>query len=290
MMMKKRIFTLLALSLGLAASVPAQTDYNFFPADCVDGDGWLWFDSQDKIDRFVGAIDNDNYCANAAGKVVQMAGANFEPYEEAFASPTVVGVGRDGNDAESIGIGKKGAKTGAIVLPGSSKNTQRNGGAIVLKLPSLATLSLNVSCASTMYYYVASTTKAGTALDSYEQKFNRYNLIGFGRLSYAGNFTWKNVHQLTNAQEQTIVSDGPIYVLIQNTSADTAYVHGVRITTPRQETTGIRTRVDATARVDVYAVNGTPLALQADAQVLSTLPKGLYIVRRGKDVRKLAVR
>lgn len=48
--MKKIISTLI---LGLACTIGVQAqEYNLFYD--VDADGWLWFDSQEKIDKYVG--------------------------------------------------------------------------------------------------------------------------------------------------------------------------------------------------------------------------------------------
>ena len=39
---------------GLPPRLSPQADNLFQPSDC-DEDGWLWFDTQDKIDRYVGS-------------------------------------------------------------------------------------------------------------------------------------------------------------------------------------------------------------------------------------------
>lgn len=68
----KNFFTLFALALLSTATVNAQ-DYNLFPVEDVDADGWLWLDSQAKIDKYVGLCDEDNYTVNPNGKPIQMA-------------------------------------------------------------------------------------------------------------------------------------------------------------------------------------------------------------------------
>ena len=50
--MKKVLLTLAALTAVSIAN--AQQTYNYFdPADC-DADGWLWFDTQEKLEKYCG--------------------------------------------------------------------------------------------------------------------------------------------------------------------------------------------------------------------------------------------
>ena len=57
----KKLYFMMALIL-CAMSATAQ-NYNLFSASDIDKDGWLWFDTQAKVDKYVGTCDEDNYKA-----------------------------------------------------------------------------------------------------------------------------------------------------------------------------------------------------------------------------------
>ena len=79
-----------------------------------------------------------------------------------------------------------------------------------------------------------------------------------------------------------------MYALFINGTRDTLYIHGIKVTTPRQESTGIReTAVQTTSDVDVYAVDGSYLGRYANEADLKALRKGVYIIRKGKQVKKI---
>ena len=62
--MKKIISTLF---LGLACTIGVQAqEYNLFYD--VDADGWLWFDSQEKIDKYVGLCNEADNKIDPNGK------------------------------------------------------------------------------------------------------------------------------------------------------------------------------------------------------------------------------
>ena len=137
--MKK--FSTLFLGLACAIGMQAQ-EYNLF-AD-VDADGWLWFDSQEKIDKYVGICDENKYKVDPNGKVIQLVYADINPtYPSATADPYYIGVGADGED-----YGTEGYKTGALVIPGSSGIMTTNGGGFVVCMPSCSSYS---NCLSSLY-------------------------------------------------------------------------------------------------------------------------------------------
>lgn len=77
---------------GLPPRLSPQADNLFQPSDC-DEDGWLWFDTQDKIDRYVGAANNEDGAWQVGGKLVQLGTTNYSPYDECYALPDFEGVG-----------------------------------------------------------------------------------------------------------------------------------------------------------------------------------------------------
>ena len=90
-----------------------ETTFNFFdPADC-DEDGWLWLDSQAKIDKYVGSLQS--------GKKILLVDAEYEAEDEDFpgitnpvpstADPSIQGYNKNGVK------GGEGSRTGGLVLP-----------------------------------------------------------------------------------------------------------------------------------------------------------------------------
>ena len=54
----KKIVTLALLFAGAFTSAAYAQGNLFTPADC-DANGWLWFDTQAKIDKYVGEANSD---------------------------------------------------------------------------------------------------------------------------------------------------------------------------------------------------------------------------------------
>ena len=55
----KKIFTLAMLAVIVMGS-QAQ-EYNLFDAADCDAEGWLWLNTQEKIDKYVGLCNEDDY-------------------------------------------------------------------------------------------------------------------------------------------------------------------------------------------------------------------------------------
>ena len=100
--MKKIISTLF---LGLACTIGVQAqEYNLFYD--VDADGWLWFDSQEKIDKYVGLCNEADNKIDPNGKIIQMVPADIAPdYPPTYADPFWEGAGEGGE------IGAEGFRT-----------------------------------------------------------------------------------------------------------------------------------------------------------------------------------
>ena len=156
--MKKGITTLF---LGLAVALGAQAqEYNLFYD--VDEDGWLWFDSQEKIDKYVGTCDEENYCVNPNGKPIQLIYADYQPdYPSATADPTFVGAGAEGE------LGAEGARTGALIIPGASSFAGTNGGGFVVLMPSCASYDICMSCEEQARAHLALETSGGDSLEAH---------------------------------------------------------------------------------------------------------------------------
>ena len=94
-----------------------------------------------------------------------------------------------------------------------------------------------------------------------------------------------------------------IYLLLYRTHV--IYIHGIRVTTPTNSTVNIKETVAPKSRIffegnrvvlneatdiKVYNANGLLMnAAHTDRMDLSNMPKGIYIVKAGDAIRKLAV-
>lgn len=83
-----RKITVLLMTLSVVMFANAQ-EYNLFdPAD-VDANGWIWFDTQEKIDKYIGQANNEDGKIDPNGKIIQLICADFGDYEDSTAGPAV---------------------------------------------------------------------------------------------------------------------------------------------------------------------------------------------------------
>ncbi|MDO5447707.1 MAG: dockerin type I repeat-containing protein [Prevotellaceae bacterium] len=224
---------LLSLSLFLLATngLMAQT-YNLFDASDVDADGWLWFDTQAKIDKYVGLINEEDFCVDPNGKLIQMVyGDQVPDYPETYADPDAVGVGEDGEDYGSLG-----AKTGAIIIAPASAMMSTNGGGIVFNLPCCSTISVFLSSESRILAHVKGANDVSKNFNEYWRIYMK-NTVFTPLTKGAGQIEWTGIESSNNGTDNetfTFVSDDPKFCFIQSCNKYPVYVHGVKITTPRQ--------------------------------------------------------
>lgn len=226
----KKLYFLMALIL-CAMSATAQ-NYNLFSASDIDKDGWLWFDTQAKVDKYVGTCDEDNYKADPNGKKIQLVYADQVPtYPQTTVDPDAIGFGKGGE------LGTEGFKKGAIILPAASAAMQTNGGGILIMMPSCSELSINVSCESKVGFQLCSTTDISTT-------FTKYQVRGawspmFGAFANAGNTTKTGLETKTNGNDNiTIKSDKPVYVYFRNITKGEVYIHGIKVVTTTKNEEG----------------------------------------------------
>lgn len=250
----KKIVTLAMLAVA-TMSASAQETFNLFsPADC-DADGWLWLNTQEKIDRYVGKINEDAYTVDPNGKVIQMAFANINPdYTETYADPEAYGVDTQGNTILDEGVNKDECIKGAIVLAPASAMMATNGGCLVLNLPSCATIDLMLSSEARMLgrtLMLSSTNgidndnSTGENPWTGDTKSIYAKASVLGSLHGAGQWKWEGVESLNNGfnNDITFKSENPVYFALQNCHKYPIYVHAIRITTPKQETVGIQENI-----------------------------------------------
>ena len=250
----KKIVTLAMLAVA-TMSASAQETFNLFsPADC-DADGWLWLNTQEKIDRYVGNINEDAYTVDPNGKVIQLAFANINPdYTETYADPEAYGVDTQGNTILDEGVNKDECIKGAIVLAPASAMMATNGGCLVLNLPSCATIDLMLSSEARMLgrtLMLSSTNgidndnSTGENPWTGDTKSIYAKASVLGSLHGAGQWKWEGVESLNNGfnNDITFKSESPVYFALQNCHKYAIYVHAIRITTPKQETVGIQENI-----------------------------------------------
>lgn len=271
----RKIYLAWALLLS-AIGVQAQ-EYNLFPASVVDENGWLWFNSQEIVDKYIGVCNEEDYKVDPDGKIIQMVYADQVPsYPPTTVDPDAIGYGKGGE------LGADGFKKGAIILPAASAPGQTNGGGIALCLPSCSTFSMNVSCDNQIACRLLSTDNPETKLTDYGVR--QVYIVGFKKFAGAGNTTVKGLESKTaNNDNITIKSDKPVYVYFQNTTTHEVYIHGIKVTTPKQETTGIANiQTQGTAAQEVYTIDGVKVG-----NTLKGQKQGLYIVKHGNSIKKV---
>jgi len=285
----KKIFTLAMLAIA-TMNASAQNTYNLFnPADC-DADGWLWLNTQEKIDKYVGKINEDAYTVDPNGKTIQMAFANINPdYPETYADPDAYGVDTQGNTILDGGVNKDECIKGAIVLAPASAQSSVNGGCLVLNLPSCATIDLILSSEASMLGRTLmispnngidnDNTPAGGESWTGDTKVIYSKATLFGKLHGAGQWKWEGVESLHNGNngELTFKSESPVYFAFQNCHRYAIYVHAIRVTTPKQETVGIQENIINMQESDTY--------YNLAGQRITSPVKGINIIA-GKKVIK----
>lgn len=247
-MLMKKIFTFVMCAMA-AMSAGAQ-EFNLFDAADCDADGWLWLNTQEKIDKYVGVIDEDNYTVNPNGKIIQMAYANIMPdYPATTADPEVYGVDTEGYTIMDADVKKDEIIQGAIVLAPASAQMSTNGGCLVLNLPACASINLMLSSEARMLGRTLMLTpgKDMSVDDSSDQNWTGstkaiYSQASlFKALHSAGQYKWEGIESLNNGFDRSVTfkSESPVYFAFQNCHKYPIYVHAIKVTTPKQESAGI---------------------------------------------------
>lgn len=296
----KKIFTLFALAVLSTATVSAQ-EYNLFSAEDVDADGWLWLDSEAKISKYVGVCDEENYTVNPNGKPIQMAFANITPdYPETIADPEAFGTDTEGYLFADEGVKKEELIKGAIILAPASAQMSANGGCLILNLPSCSTISLMLSSEGSMLMRTLKLT-AGHAIDDDDStsgdpwtgstKVICSKATPFGKLHSAGQYKWEGVESMNNSNNPGVffVSNEPVYFALQNCHRYAVFVHGIKVTTPKQESAYVQgvSSTEAKGDAQVYGLDGKFVGTRS---AKNNLAKGVYVVKQGDKAQKVIVK
>ena len=284
--MKK--FLLAVAAFAAVSSVSAQEIYNYFDAADVDADGWLWFDTQEKIDKYVGFPS-----MSGNPKVMLMADDITDSWAEPTCDPNVVGYNAEGEQ------GGEGSKKGGIILPPATDMTSINGGGIYMFLPDCAEFHAVLSSEGTLWSMFC-----GGGLGEVERvDFIRTNftLPPFMKFSNDNYVEWRNIQDSDNKKNFIIKQPKgtKVTAAILACVAKPVIVHGIKVMTYTKASNseaGIDdvlggsalslsfngNAVNATEAADmsVYSVSGAKVAeAHGTTFALDNLAPGAYVVK-----------
>lgn len=276
--------------LGLAviaamASANAQTTYNYFdPKDC-DAEGWLWFDTQEKIDKYVGfqGIGQD--------PKIMLQTATFENADMEFDEP-FTDSDLKGYNAEGV-QGGEGSWTGAISLCGSKAangSDSPNGGGFLLHLPDCAQFDLKLSTeGGVMCVGLQGAKGAVEAVDcAVIQTYLKMGIFLNRPLANAYQFTWNNIQNVENANTGLKLESPkgePVTALVRNNRGDALLVQAIRVFTYTDN------GYDSSAVEGIEAAEDAPVVFYnlQGVQVSGNQP-GIYVRRQGDKTSKVVVK
>lgn len=257
--MKKHLLITTLCLAAVSMNVSAQA--NWFDPEDVDENGWLWFDTQEKIDKYVG-FD---------GKKILLVPATYENEDgenpEPFASPTVKGAGSDGVLASSD------CYTGAIVLVESNGINAQTGGAIMLQLPSCHDLAV---CLSSEDQMLTALTGGAGELEIIDLAMIKGKCAApFVRLSWEGQYIYSGMAEEENAQTGLkLYSDNPVTACLRNSNKSPLYLHGIKVIV-KGEPTGIIKPKENVSDDTYYNLLGQPV---------TNLTRGIFIHNGKKTI------
>lgn len=274
--MKKSLLALAAFAAITSAN--AQTTYNYFdPADC-DANGWLWFDTQEKLEKYCGFDDTFK---------IQLLTATYENADMEYGEPTLDATIKGYNAA---GVeGGEGAKIGAISLyPGKKQGSMSPDGAgIQMHLPDLAEFSLYLSTKEAPLYLGLRGGKGWIEpVDWIEIKTYCYAFFLDIPLINANAYEWNNIQDLQNG-DQNFELKSPkgekVTAGIINNEADPLLIQGIRVFTysdPNAAGSGVADVeiADQNAPVEYYNLQGIRVANPEN---------GMFIRRQGSKTEKV---
>lgn len=278
--MKRNLLLIAALAAGL--SVSAQTTYNYFdPADC-DADGWLWFNSDAKLEKYCGFKSDGNFKILLEPSTwLNESFSNDEPYLDGEI---------EGYNAEGV-EGGPGSWTGAIVLSNATTRIgtdSPDGGGILFQLPDCAQIDVALSCENGFIILGLYGAKGENVQPIDLAKIYSCMKMTWGTLkplSSQAQYTWTNVQDVANGQTLfCLKSTEPVTGMIRNNTNAPLLVQGIRIFTYTDTNNGSGVADmnvdDASAPVRFYNMQGV--------EVSGSEP-GIYIRRQGSKVSKIAL-
>lgn len=272
--MKKFLLTLAALGVITAAS--AQQTYNYFdPKDC-DADGWLWFDSQAKLEK---------YCGWDSQFKIQLLTASYE-VDGNFAEPTLDGT-IPGYDKEGV-AGADGTKTGALVIPRANTYGSKDGGGFAMMLPDLAEFSVFMSSEGSLYQPCLEGGKG------WIERIDYMIVKGFARpftkLTSDCQYQWNNLQNYERTEPtfklQSTAGNKVTAAIIDDQTSD-ILIQGIKVFTytqtdyPQDGAAVAEIEADENAPVEFFNLQG--MKVSGDEP-------GIYVRRQGSKVSKVIVK
>lgn len=279
--MRKALLSFAVMAAAVAAN--AQTTYNYFdPADC-DSDGWLWLDTQEKLDKYVG------FQGLGPDPKIMLLSASYENADGEYPEPYT--------DAEIKGYnaagvqGGEGSWTGGIVLNGSKTangSDSPNGGGFMLHLPDLAQFDVKLSTESE---YICLGIQGGAGwIEPVDcaliQTYLRMGAFVNKPLAATSQYTWNNIQNVSNVNtglKLAAAEGNKVTGLIRNNRGDDLLVQAIRIFTYTDESGASVKGIEADndAPVEFYNIQGVKA---------SGDEPGVYIRRQGSKASKVIVK
>lgn len=293
----KKFLLSAALCAACVTAASAQDTFNYFDAADVDANGWLWFDTQAKIDKYVGFGNKYK---------IQLQSATFEDSDGQFAEPVGDPEAQGWNEAAELG--GEGAKTGAIILPAGSKTNGSDapdGGGIMLQLPDCAEFSLFLSTNEAPICVGLSGAKGWVeSIDC--GVIATYMQLAFIKrpLSKNAQYEWNNIQDVENANTNLKIASPKgekVTALVRNNIKRPLYVQGIKVMTYTNDSSagisdviadggltlsfdGENVNASADAAIEVYAVSGARVAMgNGSSLALGHLASGAYVVKATSD-------
>lgn len=257
--MKKLLLTVAAMAAMTAAN--AQTTYNYFdPADC-DANGWLWFDTQEKLDK---------YCGFGNKYKIQLQSATWEDGDGQFAEPECYADEEGYNEAGELG--GEGAKTGAIILPAADKTTDDpKGGGIMMWLPDCAEFDLFLSTENDRI--CGGIFGAKDWVESIDtQVIKAYLSMNWGLLkpiAMTSQVQWNNIQAVTNGNTGMSLASPKgekVTALIRNNMKYPLLVQGIKVMTYSEASAGVDD-IESDASALKLALDGKTINASEDAAI-----------------------
>ncbi len=290
--MKKSLLFSAAVAACFCAN--AQTTYNYFdPRDC-DANGWLWFDTKAKLDK---------YCGDTSEFKIILSGAQYEDaegqYAECVLDPKIFGYDKNGEqyvldaDGQPTDVRAEGTWTGAIITPRATTYGTQNGGGIMMHLPDLAEFSVAMSSESRLRQMILMGSKEAGEIERIDLGIVTGYAFPFSSLTSDCQYTWTNIQNERNQNSGlTLLSPAgpPVTAGLFNDMTTDVLIQGIKVFTYTQteypeynpgSSVAEIAAADAYAPVEFYNMQGVRVA---------NPEKGLFISVKGGKASKVVIR
>ena len=289
--MKKSLLFLVAAATCGALS--AQT-YNYFdPRDC-DENGWLWFDTQTKLEK---------YCGYTSDYKIILSGAQFEnadgEYAECVLDATIFGYNKNGEqfqpkpdgDENAPDVRAEGTWTGAIIAPRAKTYGAQNGGGIIMHLPDLAEFSVAMSSEGSLSSVLLAGSKEAGEIERIDLAIVKGFAPPFLKLTSDCQYTWGNLQNQVNANTGLTLASPegtPVTAAVFGDTTSDVLFQGIKVFTYTQTE---YPEYDDSSVAEIGTVENAPVEFYNMQGVrVSGDEPGFYIRRQGSKTTKILVK